>query len=330
MNILYLGPYRQNSIYGINSLFVVQTLLNSKNNVTCRPLYINHRHSPANAYDDTITKAELNVSTNYDILIQHTYVENCIKINNIKKNICIPILKDNNLNKLIIEHLSEFDTILVDNRLDYHRLSQHKKIQNKVKIYDYDINISKAPQSPFNVGVYNAHKKLYFIGDYDENITNIHNLCRSFIVNSHLNNEAVLLLFVTNLNEPKKSALESMIQSFYNQSDISYSTNKILIIPIEFNLDNLIVAHQTGNIFVDLVDNSTNSFHTKISSILKKSIIQFEPADLELTFNRNNFANAKGFLGIKEESVNSSIQKHINSTQITLTPTKKHHINSII
>lgn len=312
MNILYLGPYRQNNINGWTSTSLLKHLLSSKkNNITCRPVYV----EPSNTITEVegiIKKSENTTYEHYDSIIQHANIDSLIKINGIEHNIAIPIINDKLMNSENLENLCNFDKILVDTKLTYNRLQQYKEIKNKVKTYDYELDIKSSSNSSFHIGILEQSKKIYFIGKYDSNLNNIVNICKAFIHNIQ-SNEYVLILFLFDLDLSKKKYIESIINQYYLLHNMKYTINRTIIIPIDTKLDNMLVAHQTGNIYLDLQDDNSNSLNVKIASMLNKSIVQFNYDDMVFLFDRNNQHNTMGFTGVSEKAINREIYNCMNN-----------------
>jgi len=332
MNILYLGPYRQKSIAGIASLFVLRNLIATPNHkVSARPLYIDNYQS-SDIIDQNILSSEKIILDHYDILIQNVYPKDSIKINSITKNIIIPIINEGSLDETTKNKLSEFDMILTDTKLSYNRLSNlDNKITNKVKTYDYDVPIAPTlPDNQFNIGILNQTKKIYFIGNYINNITNIHNLCRSFIKNVSFN-ECSLVLFLLDMTQQLKNDIDNKISEIYAENNIKYAINRIVIIPIDSTIENIVVAHQTGDILVDLQDDNTNTVNTKIATLLNKPIVSFGIEDHEHALTRNNHIYNDA-VGVSSWAIDSKIKRAICDKSYTenLVPFKKQHINKII
>lgn len=330
MNILYIGPYRQNNVIGWTSASLLQHLLSGKkHNITCRPIYLEPGNSTTNI-STSIIDAEQIVNDSYDIIIQHSDIDSLIKIHSIKKNIAIPILQDRYIDSSTITNLSTFDQILVDTKSDYQRLQQYQTIKNKVKTYDYDVAISGKSNSTFRIGVLECAKKIYFVGKYSNNIDNIIHICKAFIHNIGMH-EYVLLLFLFDLDTSKKNHIESIINKYYMLHDMRHTINRIVIAPIETALNDLFVAHQTGDIFLDLQDDHSNTLNTKIAKSLNKQIVQFDYSDIVFGFDRNGQHHKTGFTGVSEEAINIAINNCIlNYRNNDPQPFKKENILNLI
>lgn len=330
MNILYIGPYRQDNVIGWSSTALLKFLLsNNKYNITCRPIYLSHSRTLTDV-DMEIRRAENNTNSSYDAIIQNSSLDSLTKIHSIPKNIAIPIIDSKAISNETIDNLHNFDKILVDSKLIYNRLQQYKKIQNKIKTYDYDILTKPVPNSAFRIGVLECSKKLYFIGKYSNNINNIINLCKAFIKNIKCN-EYALILFLFDLDIMKKKHIETIINKYYVMHNMKHTINRIILVPIDTKLDNVLVAHQTGDIYLDLQDDNSNTLNTKIASSFNKTIVQFNYDDMAFNFDRNDQENAEGFVGISERAIDLAIQSCIlNNSTYAPKPFKKENIFNLL
>ena len=66
MNILFIGPYRQNDEWGRKSLAVLKGIQNTDHTVTSRPIYL----STSANYNNYMERSETIIADHYDILIQ--------------------------------------------------------------------------------------------------------------------------------------------------------------------------------------------------------------------------------------------------------------------
>lgn len=332
MNILYIGPYRQKTIIGMTSLVFLKNILanNKSHNITSRPIYINSSHN-LNTLDDQILNSEKLRLDHYDMVIQNVGIKDCIKIHSVCKNVIVPIINESVLSTEEIDRLVEFDEILTDSKVSYNRIvNSSSKLKNKTKTYDYDILLNSIPNNQFNIGILNKTKKIYFIGNYTNNITNVENLCRSFIKNISYN-EYSLILYLLDMTEKLKNELNNSIQQIYSDYQIKYAINRTVIIPIESITDNIFIAHQTGDVFVNLQDDNTNSLNSKLALALKKSVVSFDINDYQTKLIQNNKLY-KNCIAVSENAVDIKLKRVLSSNNYTenLVSFKKEHINKII
>lgn len=330
MNILYIGPYRQNNLNGWTDICVLQHLINnSKHNITCRPIYIDNA-SPSKNIPTDIESKENTAYTHYDVIIQRASMNYLCPIKKIAKNIALPIIDNKLMDQESIETLNTFESVLVDSPLSYAKLSLGDKFKkNKLKTYSYNISINNLNIPKFNIGLWNFAKKLYFIGDYEKNITNIYNLIRAFIKNVK-HKDYSLLLFLFNLTPNQKNSLDAFIQQIYSLYNVNYSVNKIILIPIESSLSNLVSAHRTGDIYIDLQDNICNSLNTSIAKQLNNNIISFDIGDVIFSFERNQSTEIEGFIGVGDKAIDKAVESVVNDNHHENKPYKKFDLVDLI
>jgi hypothetical protein len=333
MNILYIGPYRQKSMVGLTSLFILMNLLqNKKHKVSSRPIYLDKDPINQDIVQDII-KAEHGQYDSYDVIIQHVTLDMCVKINAVKKNIIIPINNEEILSEDDVEKLAGFDTILVDNKTIYNLYKEYySKIANRLTTYDYDLVIPPTQLAQFDVSPFGITKKLYFIGDYQNNINNIYSLCHAFIKHSvNCSDEYSLILYLFNIDPSIKQNITNNINQIYSSYKIKYAINRIIIAPIDCNLQNIITAHNTGSVFINIGDSNSNSLNYKICNSLNKQIINFNDTDYIFEFTRNNRVTDKKCLGVSCGSIDTKINKALNNNCTDQPqPFKKQHISALI
>lgn len=330
MNILYLGPYRQKTTLGLTSQVIILNLLHNKNNkVSCVPLYIdNNKVSPDNNIDSAVIAAEQTNYGNYDCVIQHTTVSSAIPINGVSKNILLPIMSCNDVD-IKTDIIKGFDKILVDNQIDYAKLTQYKTLKNKVHVYDYAAGFRSNEQTKIDLGVVNFYKKLYYIGDYEANKDNILNLCKSFISNSE-KDKNVLLLFLTHLNKPQKDKIESYINKLYSMMYPSFYT-KVHVVGIDVDMGTLLLTHRTGDVFINLEDTHSNTLNVKINQLYNKELLNFNINDYGFKYENNGAFLPHGCNTVTESSINNKIHNYLrNNTSDKLSHTKKTDINELL
>lgn len=85
MNILYIGPYRQDDSWGTVSRNFVNNLLKTGHTITCRPLY--QLNKSATEPSEEIKLAEASIQESYSVVIQHCYPHQFEYHNKCGKNI---------------------------------------------------------------------------------------------------------------------------------------------------------------------------------------------------------------------------------------------------
>lgn len=331
MNILYIGPYRQNSLDGIHSLCILQTLLsNSSHNIVARPVYIN-ASSPASQLPNEVINAENNDNQNIDCVIQHTPISFASRVYGIEKNIIIPILGSQKLSLNEQNILASFDMVLLDNKLDANKiLKSSNQTQKNIKNFDYDIFSDPINNNIYDLDIISSLKKLYFVGSAIDNTDYINMLVRSFIKNNHQDNIA-LVLYLLDVDFQDKEYIDKKINEVYSNYYGSNKLNKVITVPIQTSLKNLIIAHNTCDIFIDLHNKGSNSINLKIAQALNKPNISISN-DLTYKSNDSNDMSYRGYLSISEEHIDNAIKTYINSKNLQTTTSlfKTQHLNKII
>jgi hypothetical protein len=331
MNILYIGPYRQQSIIGIHSQILLLNLLNDKNNtITARPVYTDFNKPPVKELHNDIVKAEQNSCDSYDTIIQNVPLNMASPIHGIKSNILIPVLSVKNITEDEISTMSHFNKILVDNKNDYKILSSHKSIASKIHTYDYSFSVGIGPNASVDLGMFNNSNKLYFIGEYSENATNIISICKAFVSSSMID-DFVFCIFLLYPNNNDIQELERNIKNIYAENKKINTINRIIIGPLEMDIQHIAVIHKTCDAFIDLQDDNSNSINVKLSQSHDSKIISFDINDYTFSFDRNSKSSPIGYFSPSESSINISIKKYLKfKTSTEIVPSKKTPINKII
>jgi hypothetical protein len=331
MNILYIGPYRQNSLDGIHSLCILQTLLtNDSHNIVARPVYIN-ASTPASQLPLEVVNAENNNNQNIDCVIQHTPISFASRVYGIDKNIIIPILGSQKLSINEQNILASFDMVLLDNKIDANKiLKSNNQTQKNIKNFDYDVFSDPVNNSIYDLDLISSLKKLYFIGSAIDNTDYINMLVRSFIKNNNQDNIA-LVLYLLDVDFQDKEYIDKKINEIYTTYYGNNKLNKVITVPVQTSLKNLIIAHNTCDVLIDLHNKGSNSINLKIAQALNKSVINISN-DLTYKSNDGNDMSTRGYLSISEEHIDNAIRSYLNSKNLQTTTSlfKTQHLNKII
>lgn len=315
---LYIGPYRQRDPIGLLSQSM---LINLDENATidlyARPIYLDPEYN-TNAIADTVSKIELKSdNTEFDTIIQHLPIDYAQRIDCIKNNILIPILDDQELSDDYYNKLIKFNKIYIDNKQDYIKLTQFSgpKLTKIVSLVDYQKHLIVKNNGKFDIGVLNNTKKLYHITNYKQNIRSVHQIILSYIKNIKYSivNNLSLILFVLDVNQSDKSILDKFITRCYDDAGCKYAVNRIVIAPITSDINNICIAHNTGNAYISLNDYGSDSINIKLANNLKKDIISFEHK-YHLSFS-NRFNITQDYLSIarSDDVVNTSIRNYMSN-----------------
>jgi hypothetical protein len=331
-NILYIGPYRQRDINGLWSTALIQNILSDRSkNVSLRPIFLDSKCAIKNI-DEALCHQENIRLSNIDTVIQHAPLNKACVIDSVDRNILIPIIDTNLVPKDVIDKVLKFDGILVDNKPDAIRFSQaYPTLQKLVKNIDYVFDVDSSYKAGFNIGLLNNSEKLYMICNYRTNVRAMYDTIVSFIGNIRSKN-IVLVLFTLDISSSEKAELEKFIKEAYNSMDTKYSINRVIIAPITSDLNNIYVAHKSGDVFIDVVDYGSNSINLKIANSLKKNVVKIDPDYVFSLTDESNKINQVGSLKISSQTINNSIKKYLETKQLHNTASlfKTNHINKYL
>ena len=319
MNILYIGPYRQSSVSGYLSKEILLNILDTEHNVTARPIYFSKTKNIQEIHNKEIILSEKLHLNKYDILIQHTTPDSIIYNTHFKTNICIPILNNRILNEHGIERMSLCDKILVDNIYTHNHIS--KKLKEKIFLFDYNIyNLSDTSNlNKFNLGIFDSMQKYYTIVDYKENIDLVQDLIVSFIISSSINETVCLVLNLINSDQESLTELQNIIKLTYEKLKLNNTFNKILLVPLQNNISNILSAHNTGDIFLNINEDDISSIYDKYALYFKNKFINHSNIDFEKRYTRNNIINNNGYLAVLQDSIKNIFMNDINNQQNDIT-----------
>lgn len=284
MNILYIGPYRLANNAGLESVNLLYNLIELGHNVMARPIFDGTNLIKDKEITTILEYTEQNTYSQFDLLIQHLPVSRIVKTSKINNNIYWPILDNTALSTIEKKKCRLIDqdgTLLYSTKSDKTILDDCD-ISNSIK-FNYTINKKLLSKNfnVFNFGIYNRYKKYYTIMDETMQYA-IQNLIINFI-RKFQNNDYCLVIFLPNATQNLLDQYQKYIKNIYTIFDINYSINKILMVPIDYNIDSLVSAHKTGDIYISLKDN----IQTVISSSLGKHIIYYKSEPI-ISYESNN------------------------------------------
>lgn len=322
MNILYVGPYRQNNFYGLYSQAVIQCL-GSKHHLNIRPIFYNSSQIQREDFPNIFLQLENNIIDNYDCLIQNVRLEDVLYTNTFNKNIVIPII-DNEYDIDLISNKS-VDEFFLDSECNNIPLPE-----KRVKKFELELDFSVDKNKIFDVGPLIATEKLYFVGDYQENIDIILGTIRSFVyLNGFLDSDISLALFVFNINSQEVQQLKEYIKKVYSVFGYKFTVDKISIVPLTMSIKNILSAHNSGNIFLNLNKRSCNTINSVIARQLSKQVIDFTLDDDACNLYLNEKPTNNWIKTYLDKSIVNSIKNHFTSNN-TKQPIKHKKINNLL
>lgn len=330
-NILFIGPYRQRDINGLWARALAHNIIGSANNSKLRPIFIDPKYA-IQQIDSKLIEHEKVSLDHIDTVIQHVPIEQASVIQAVRKNILIPIIGSDLVDKHHMQQLAKFDSIFIDNKYDSIRMSQaYPALQKLYKNIDYIFEIDSTSFATFNTGLFNHSQKLYMVCDYKPNIRTIYDIIVSFV--AHIRSKDIaLILFLLDISAQEKTEIEAFIRETYKAMDLPYSIGRVVVAPITSDLNNIYAAHKSGDVFIDAIDYGSNSINMKIASGLNKKILKIDSEYIFGLVNSSNHISRRGSLKLSSQAINNGIKRYmetlspINSTSLF----KTQHITKYI
>jgi len=284
MNILYIGPYRLANNSGLESTNLICNLMELGHKIMTRPVFDGTNLVKNNELVSVFEHTEQNKGSKFDLLIQHLPISRIVQTSKVKNNIYWPILDNAGLSpveKKKYELISKDGLILYNTKSDKTILDTNT-ISNLTK-FNYTISnkLLSKNSSIFNFGIYNRYKKYYTITDGTMEYA-IQNLIINFITKFQ-NKDYCLVIFLPNTTQNLLDQYQKYIKEIYTIFNINFSINKVIIVPIDYDIETLVSAHKTGDIYISLKDN----IQTILSSSLGKQITHYRSEPI-ISYEKNN------------------------------------------
>ena len=272
MNSLYIGPYRQVDNLGILSRLYLQDFASISSKMMSRPVYLNIHPKYLGGQLDSENNIE-----NLDTIIQNLPID--MLVSDYKKtNIAIPIISNKRFSPKDIAKLNKFNYVLVDDPCAYEELSSN-------------LNVNVFFIKP---NIHNHYKKVYLVADYSSNVDLIDTIILQFssLLSKHRN--LSLVLFLSGIDQQTSSLLESKIRTIYEKFSLRTDTMHIIMIASELDEESHVVAHNTGDIFLNLNDFPRNSLNFYLAEALNKPVLDLSDIDKCVINYRNNTYSEDG------------------------------------
>lgn len=255
MNILYIGPYRQNNDDGILSKLYLHNLIISNHNITCRPIYLSQ--SNIEKFNGEFLTYESTIYDQYDYLIQHAPLDLLQRHGGFPKNIAVPILDNiSNLKSYHKKQLTQFDKVIINNDN-----SEAMMVKNDLgeKIYRIacpiaDNLIENLKGKKLNLGIHNSTTKFYFFGNLDRDMDVIQKILVSFYISFRSEYGKSLILFLEDVNPTKQLEFVNMAKEIKQKLKINTSEKSVSEYFVFKNLllEEKIIAHSSCQVFLNL------------------------------------------------------------------------------
>jgi hypothetical protein len=278
MNILYLGPYRDDTAYGELSRQYIKTLKLHNNHLHLKPYFLENLPY---ALEDHLQELEHNTQNiQYDYCIQHLPLDR-LAYSGYYRNVAIPIFGGySNITDInIVETMNGFDKIIVNTDQEIGLLL---KSDIKPPILKADIDLSEAIENigdkKFNFGAHNYSHKFYGFFHYKREHDLIKKLLMAFYIAFRCREGQSIILSIAGDQEDQKD-LSQFIQQTKNELNIKTS-NKSLIELFLFShmgLPEQIALHKTCETLL-CFSHGTTILHKTIAKAVNNHIIDEDSA----------------------------------------------------
>jgi len=212
----------------------------------------------------------------YDYIIQHGPVGLLNgNINNIAKNVAIPLI-DKIYNKYTYHDiLSDFDYVLVDSDEYYEFLCGPTYNFTNVKKYDYTKIYSSSQLINFNY--FQHDTKMYLVGNYTLSI--LEKIIKSFYLAFYHKDDISLLIFL-NQQDITNEQVNQMLNVIKTDLNMQNTIDNVNIFIKELDVNEMAAIHASCDIFLDIsFTNAESSLHRHIARSCNNKIITL--SDLE-------------------------------------------------
>lgn len=286
MNILYIAPYRLANNLGLESLNLLYNLCDTGHTIVSRCFFDGSVTIKDSSLLDIVNRTENSTVSKFDLLIQHLPIQNLSYTSKIQSNLIWPITHDIVpsmeqvdkykflAKKSIFLYGTNTDKFVLDNI----GIEKHKLLINSINNNLYNkLNIGK-----FNIGIYKTYNKYYTV--VDSSLEHyIESLIINFIRTIGKKHDNCLLLFMPYISQNILDKYNTYIKDSYKLFNINFSINKIIIIPIDYSIDNLLSAHNTGDVYINLKDNIQKELAKKFN----RKIV-YNESEIKICWNKWN------------------------------------------
>jgi hypothetical protein len=209
--------------------------------------------------------------------------------------------------------------ILLNNNIKDNRISKIREFNN------VEHNNSK-----FDLTTHTFTNKLYFIGSYIHNIDLINDLIISFLRINKIHTNISLLLFIYDTDHSVMQSLINKTKEIYRLLNIKNQIINVIPVPIANNLQSIIAAHNTGDIYLDISDGSKIPLNKNIAHQFNKPVISIDVEHLQLSSIRNSLYASTGFYHINDKWIYDKLFNFLNNPKTIQQQDKSfHNINRL-
>jgi glycosyltransferase involved in cell wall biosynthesis len=213
-NILYIGPYKENTGLGRSARRYIDALgYNLDINLSIRPIYFTKNLDHINESGKDYNEFEENCSKSYDMVIQHGYAHSFVYMYEFGENICIPEINTYNIGHTgWTDRVNMMDTVIVPSRW----------VENSLKQSGCETKMKMIPE-PFDIKRYDNFESrpifdgqndsfvFYYIANYNE-INNILALITAFYLEFEKHDDVSLVIKTNQLGQPDLQEAQNFIK----------------------------------------------------------------------------------------------------------------------
>jgi hypothetical protein len=275
MNILYIGPYRDNSIDGELSRLYIDDI-SAEHTIHLAPYTISE-NKLGNILPQYL-KLENTIPSTYDCCIQHLPIDLLCWSGMYSKNIAIPIIEGivSINSSSTIENLNRFDQIIINNETDLHTVLR-SNIMTKVDQVKCDIDLD--PQTivdkRYNFGAHNNNHKFYGFFHYKKDVDIIKNILLAFYIAFRCREGQSLIMSIVADHEDQSDLLSFIrkTKETLNILDNNKSLTEIFLF-YPMTLEDKIVLHNTCETFMSFSRENT-TLHQNIAQTLNNNVLDY-------------------------------------------------------
>lgn len=248
MNVLFVGPYRQNDGWGYASRDYIRAIASNSNiNLTTRPLYLAYGNTDTEFNDKQIIEYESRVFDKYDMIIQKALPQYLFYDGRFKKNIGLFTLEISDLkNTKILENINRMDEIWVPSEIEKNSLIKsgvYKTVRAIGQPIDIDslkptaiMNFENTPKDAF---------KFYSIFENNER-KNLEDLLIAFsLAFNHNDNVALIIKTTGNISQ-----LNAYSQQIKRKLNINRAYKNEVFVTSRISYQDVINFHYSCDCFV--------------------------------------------------------------------------------
>ena len=287
MSILFIGPYRNTDTLGqVSRLYISQLAKRyGTEDVVSRPVYLSSLHRILPKKIEFITEKTSIAQNQYDICVQHLPLEHIQYMPDVaSQHHVFPIIEnieDFGISSSSLDILRFFDNIVVQSKKEASTITTYcPDLADKISILDTGVdknNLINYTNNKYVFDNYHHTKKLYFIGNFDEDEGIIKKII--FSLYSSISERpfgAVCVFFLDYYNAPNIELLENNIKNMRSEFGLPTEYGKEIFIFKQFTESEIIAAHKSCDIYLSLNEKNTLYLQETYARLCGNTVISLD------------------------------------------------------